>query len=208
MKLPTVWAAIDFETADGFSAQGRPSHACAVGLVVVVRRRVVAVRGRLIRPSVPFSPAATKVHGLGPGDVSDAPPFSTVWSELLDICDHHGVEAFVAHNFAFDENVAAEECKRAGREMVPHPWFCSQRAAKWAWPKLPSFSLSAVCEVLGLPLQHHQAVSDAVAAGLVQLAALRVADVLGPRPEHDRALEVALSFAAGVASIDALRVSL
>lgn len=159
--LPT-FAAIDFETADA-----GPDSACAVALVLVEGGRVVAREARRIRP--PRSRFLfTHVHGIRWQDVERCPPFAGVWPELRPLLD--GVEFLAAHNAPFDRRVLEACCAGAGWPAPDLPFRCTVRVARAAWRLFPT-RLPDVCRYLGLPLVHHDALSDAEACAQIVLAA-------------------------------------
>lgn len=156
------FAAIDFETA----ARGRES-ACAVGLAVVRDGRVARVERRLIRP-----PARefvfTHVHGLTWEDVRDAPAFDEVWAGLSPMIA--GLDFLAAHNAPFDRGVLAACCARYRLPPPAHPFICTARLARDVLGMRPA-RLSDVCRRLSIPLDHHEAGSDAEACARIVLAA-------------------------------------
>ncbi len=160
-----TFVAIDFETADA----GRDS-ACAVGLVrvegdVIVRREV-----RLIRPprrDFEF----TWVHGITWAQVAGQPRFAEVWEGLRSLLD--GAEFLAAHNAAFDRSVLRACCAAAGIAEPPQPFECTVKLARRAWNIRPT-RLDNVCRTLKIPLNHHEAGSDAEACARIVLAARAV----------------------------------
>jgi len=157
------FAAIDFETAD----HGRDS-ACAVGAVRVENGRIVDRYYRLIRPPR-RSFAFTWVHGLTWRDVRDSPCFAEMWPELAAMLD--GLPFLVAHNASFDRGVLEACCAAAGILPPPQPFRCTVQMARAKW-RLPSAKLPAVCAHLDIPLDHHNAISDAEACAKIALAAM------------------------------------
>ena len=157
-----TFAAIDFETAN----YGRDS-ACAIGVAVVRDGSLVESVHRLIRPpSRRF--AFTWLHGIAWEQVADAPPFGTVWEEIEPLLE--GVDFLAAHNAKFDRGVLAACAKRHG---LPDPWrrfVCSMGVARRVWNFYPT-RLSDVCANLDIPLNHHDARSDAEACARILLAA-------------------------------------
>lgn len=186
-RLPSRWAALDFETADSFSTRDDgtrvcPTHACEIGVVVVVDGRIVDRYETRVCPTVPISDAARLVHGLSPSDVADAPPFAAAWATVAALLQSHGVAALVAHNAPFDRGVLEAERARAGLSPLTLPWFDTVAVARWAWPSFSRSSgghghgLRALGEALGFAdaHAHHSAGSDALACALVLLAACEV----------------------------------
>lgn len=158
-----AFVAIDFETA----CSGRES-ACAVGLVRVEGCEIVARETRLIRPpSQEFS--FTWCHGITWEDVVDQPPFYDIWRELAPMLE--GVRFLAAHNASFDQSVLKACCKASGLEIPVLPFECTVKLARKAWNIRPT-RLDVVCRALDIPLNHHEAGSDAEACARILLAAV------------------------------------
>jgi len=157
------FTAIDFETAD----QGRDS-ACAVGAVRVENGVIVERYYRLIRPPrrrIHF----THIHGLTWADLHDSPSFAEIWPELEAVITPAAF--LVAHNAVFDRGVLEACCRAAGLPVPRKKFRCTVQLARATW-RLPSARLPAVCAHLGLPLEHHNPISDAEACARIALAAL------------------------------------
>ena len=56
--------------------------------------------------------------------------------------------------------------------MIETTWLDSVRVAKRAWPELPSHRLNVLARFLGVRHRHHDALSDARAAGIVIVRAI------------------------------------
>lgn len=153
-----VYAALDFETAD----QGADS-ACALGLAKICGGEVTAVWYSLIRPPrrrVLFS----HIHGLTWAKVKNSPSFAELWPEITAFLADAAYLA--AHNAPFDRRVLLGCCSAAGLPAPEQPFLCTLRGARRAL-RLPSYRLSAVCAHCRIPLRHHHAGSDALAAALL-----------------------------------------
>jgi DNA polymerase-3 subunit epsilon len=175
-----AFVAIDFETAD-------PWHdsACAVALVRVEGNRIVRRVSSLIRPprkEFHF----TGIHHITWRDVADAPTFEQVWPSFVR--EMSGVKFLAAHYAEFDRSVLETCCDSA---RLPRPRFgfrCTMELARSTWSIYPT-KLPHVCDRLGIPLQHHDAVSDAEACARIVLAGARCADCPDARgciPAHHR----------------------
>jgi DNA polymerase III subunit epsilon len=156
------FVAIDFETADS----GRDS-ACSVACVRVEDGRVVRTEHRLIRPPRQHF-QFTHVHGIRWEDVASAPTFGPVWRDVVPILD--GAEFLAAHHAPFDRSVLASCCEAAGLVPPELPFRCTVRIARAAWRLFPT-RLPDVCRFLGIPLRHHDALSDAEACARIVVAA-------------------------------------
>ena len=159
------FVAIDFETAN----YSRDS-ACSVGLVKVSDGKIVDHAVHLIRPpSRDF--VFTHIHGLTWADVAKADDFATVWSRAKSLLD--GAEFLVAHNAPFDKGVLNACCASF---KVPPPalsFQCTVKIARATWDIYPT-KLSDVCRKLNIELNHHEALSDAMACAKIVLAANQI----------------------------------
>lgn len=159
----TSFAAIDFETANNW-----PESACSVGVVVVREGRIAKRIVKLIRPpSDDFW--FTHIHGLAWDDVRDAPSFCDVWSSICG--DFEDVEFIAAHNASFDRRVLDACCREHGLPLERRPWECTLEISRTLWSLSPA-RLSDVCRYLRIPLNHHEAGSDAEACAKIVIAAM------------------------------------
>ncbi|WP_286195453.1 3'-5' exonuclease [Synechococcus sp. CCAP 1479/9] len=159
---PDCFVALDFETAD----QGRDS-ACSIALVRVEGRQIVRREHHLIRPPRRTF-LFTSIHGISWSQVTDAPSFAELWPQLAACLD--GAQFIAAHNASFDAGVLRACCEQAGLRPPAQPFVCTVQVARQAWNLRPT-KLPDVCRHLGLPLQHHDALSDAEACAGIVLAA-------------------------------------
>ncbi|VTT99171.1 exonuclease : DNA polymerase III epsilon subunit-like 3'-5' exonuclease OS=Cyanobium gracile (strain ATCC 27147 / PCC 6307) GN=Cyagr_1089 PE=4 SV=1: RNase_T [Gemmataceae bacterium] len=168
------FVAIDFETADNGA-----DSACAVGLVRVEGRAIVAREKVLVRPPrerVLFS----WLHGITWDMVKDAPAFCEAWQRLAPRLD--GVEFLAAHNAPFDRRVLHACCEAGNVPPPPHPFVCTVQIARRHWGLKPN-DLASVCRRLGIGLVHHDPLSDAEACARILLAATHPAKpVLASNP--------------------------
>lgn len=154
------FTAIDFETADN----GRDS-ACAVGLVRVEDEKIVRTAYRLIRPPRE-NMLFTYIHGITWEEVAGEPPFAAVWPELADLFE--GIDFITAHNAPFDKGVLNACCAAAGLVPPPLPFVCTVKLSKKELGINPA-KLSHVCHHLSIPLNHHNALSDAEACAKIMI---------------------------------------
>ena len=169
----SVFVAIDFETAD----QGRDS-ACSVGLVrvengVITRKIVQLIRPPRMEGGDLFTPAPetfefTHIHGITPAQVADAPTFKEAWPKLLPMLD--GAHFLAAHNAPFDSGVLAACCAAAKLPAPKHRFICTVRLARSTWNIYPT-KLPDVARHLKLELNHHEALSDALACANIVIEA-------------------------------------
>jgi len=160
--MEPCFTAIDFETAD----HGRDS-ACAVGIVRVEGNQIVARKLHFIRPPRPQF-VFTHIHGITWQDVQGEPAFKEVWPALLPI--FKGAQFVAAHNASFDQGVLRACCNAAGLGQLDLPFVCTMKLARRLWGMYPT-KLSDVCRSLEIPLNHHEALSDAEACAKIVIQA-------------------------------------
>jgi DNA polymerase-3 subunit epsilon len=159
------FAAIDFETAD----HGQDS-ACSLAIVIGEGTNIVDVKHVLIRPprrDIRF----THIHGITWDDVKNSPPFGDLWPTLEGLFTEC---QFIAAHFApFDRGVLQACCDAAGFTPPSLPFQCTVKIARQAWNIVPT-KLPDVCRRLSIPLQHHNALSDATACAKIVIEARKV----------------------------------
>lgn len=169
-RLPTCetgtmnFVAIDFETANT-----QPNSACAVGLVKVLGGEIVNTAAYLIRPPTREF-VFTYIHGLTWNDVANADDFGQLWPKLAAFLDD--ATFFAAHNASFDRSVLRACCASHGLRAPSLPFRCTVQISRRAWNIRPT-KLSDVCKRLEIPLNHHEALSDAMACAKIVLAAAK-----------------------------------
>lgn len=161
------FAAIDFETANSARAS-----AIAVAAVRVEDGLITERMATLLRPTPEgsqappkgypppdfFHPRNTQVHGLSRARVLRAPTFAQAWPRIARVL--RGTRFLVAHNAPFDRSVL-KHCAQAAALPVPEAtWLCTVKLSRRALA-LPSHRLNVVCAHFGIPLDHHEALSDA-----------------------------------------------
>ena len=151
------FTAIDFETATGYR-----NSACAIGLVRVESGKIVDTYCSLIRPpGNEYWSRNVDVHGISSQDTAGVPTFMELFPDFK-----HFIEGriLVAHNASFDKSVLAKTMAHydLNYQMLNVPqWECTlkiYRAKGFAPCKL-----SDCCNRLNIELNHHEALSDAVA---------------------------------------------
>lgn len=158
----------DFVVIDVETACARVSSICQVGIVGFRGGVEVFAYETLVDPCDEFAPFNTRIHGLCADQVMNQPTFADVHAT---IDAHLGGRITVAHS-SFDKGALAAACRVHDRHAIEATWLDSVRIAKRAWPDLPSHRLSALARFLGLKHRHHDALSDARAAGMVVVRAM------------------------------------
>jgi len=164
-RVPPVvpdFVAIDVETA----SRSRGSI-CQIGIVGFSAGVEVFALDYLVDPLGGFDDRNVEIHGITAECVRGAPNFGRVHSELAL---HLGGRVAVHHS-PFDRQAIAAACVDHQRPEIAATWLDSVQVARRAWPGLDSHRLPVLAAHLGIELTHHDAVSDARAAGRIVLAA-------------------------------------
>ncbi|MDR4504809.1 MAG: 3'-5' exonuclease [Candidatus Scalindua sp.] len=157
-----IFVAIDFETADRLR-----DSACAVAMVRVESGKIVHKEHRLIKPPRQYF-EFTPIHGITWDMVVSKPDFQDLWPSLKDILT--GIDFLAAHNSSFDRSVLHACCEKSDITPPSIPFQCTVKLARKKWGIYPT-KLPDVCRYLRIPLNHHEALSDAVACARIVIAA-------------------------------------
>jgi DNA polymerase III subunit epsilon len=152
------FSAIDFETATGYR-----NSACAVAIISVTDGQISDEYYRLIQPpGNEYWGQNIAIHGIRPSDTASAPTFADIYSEIRERLFGRIV---VAHNESFDRSVLRRTMEHHGLQYpelsLADRWECTLKIyrAKGFAPA----NLAACCARLNIPLDHHNALSDALA---------------------------------------------
>lgn len=158
------FTAIDFETATG-----RRDSACAVGIVVVEGGEIADRFYSLIQPPNNYYWRKNiRIHGIRPSDTLTAPTFEAVYPELRSRLRGRVV---VAHNETFDRSVLRRAMEYYGLWYgdldLPDRWECTLKI--YRRKGFRPCKLSDCCRCMGIDLNHHEALSDAMACAQLYL---------------------------------------
>lgn len=170
-----TFTAIDFElaTADYTSV-------CAVGIVNVIDGQIQNEFYSLVRPPQnKYMWQTTRVHGIKPKDTVTAPSFGDLYPVLAPLLS---AQYMVAHNESFDRAVLQRTMKFYGLSykelLLPDVWACTSNI--YRQKGFVKTKLSICCELMGIPLAHHDALSDARASALLFLKQHHIPTALLP----------------------------
>ncbi len=97
-----------------------------------------------------------------------SPTFGELWESIHPLFDD--TDFLAAHNAAFDARILRGCCRHYKIPMPELNFTCTMQLARRTWRIYPT-KLSDVCRSLKIPLQHHEALSDALACAKIVLAA-------------------------------------
>ena len=155
----------DLETT-GLPGKGKRVEICQIGIIDSDGEVLMST---LVKPGVLIEPGASKVTGITAETVKDAPSFSDIAVEILNVfCDRH----IVIYNMAFDGPVLRGMFKSSPIINISVPsalsmtcamlnyadfhgeWNSYRKSFKWQ-------KLTAACAQMGIPVQGaHDATTD------------------------------------------------
>ncbi len=141
------FTAIDFETASGYR-----NSICQIGLVRVENGIITNEINLLVQPPNNYYWSRfTDIHRIAAKDTINAPTFGQVWQQIAPYIQNHNV---IAHNgFGFDFPVLEKTLLHYGLLIPNYNKFCTYKIYK--------SNLANLCQEFNIPLNHHDALSDA-----------------------------------------------
>ena len=148
------FTAIDFETA-----QGKRWSICQVGIVRVENGIITETVNKLVCPPDNFYfYKNTEIHGIDARHTRNSPSFPKVWNEIKHLIQEKTV---VAHNGAFDFSCLKQTIDYYGMEHPKYNQTCTY--------KIYGEDLATLCRKHKIKLNHHDALSDALACAKLYL---------------------------------------
>jgi DNA polymerase-3 subunit epsilon len=179
------WVALDFETATR-----ERSSACSIGVAVIEDGVLSGAGSWLIQPpGNVYETGNTWVHGIHEDLTAQSPAFSDLYPTLWPYLNGRHV---LAHWASFDISVLRSVIEHYELPSPDLRYACSCRMAQRSFPELDNHRLSTVCTERGIPLEHHDAGSDALACAMV---ALQCRDHIGARTIQEAIDKLGLSIA-------------
>ncbi len=158
----------DFVVIDVETACSDYGSICQVGIVGFAGGSEVLAWEQLVDPKRAFDDFNVQLHGINADRVRGAPDFRGAYKHISSLLTGRTT---VAHS-GFDRGALRRACEDHSLMEIEARWLDSVSVARIAWPDLPNHKLKTLADHLLLPLNHHDALSDARAAGLVVLRAM------------------------------------
>ena len=148
MCKETTFTAIDFETANH-----KPYSICQIGLIRVENGRVTREIDILVQPPDNYYHYIFPgIHGITPEMTKEAPLFIDIWPKIKPFIQNQHV---VAHNMAFDRNCMINTLNYYKLALPNFTDHCTYR--------IYGEALDRCCKKYKVRLNHHNALSDAMA---------------------------------------------
>jgi DNA polymerase III epsilon subunit-like protein len=166
------WTSLRYAVVDVEGNGQQPPDLVEVAAVPIAGGVIGAPVSWLVRPPLPITPLARRIHGITNEHVAGAPVFADIRDELLHVLDG---AVLVAHSAHVDAGVLAREL---GGWNAPEE-FDTLKLARRLLPGQPSYRLGSLTRVLDLAaglapdLVPHRAAYDALVTArlFVRLAA-------------------------------------
>lgn len=141
------FTAIDFETVTGYR-----NSICQVGLVRIENGINTQQVNLLVQPPNNYYwNRFTEIHRIASKETLNSPTFDQIWNQIATYIENQNV---VAHNgFGFDFPVLHKTPYHYGLPIPDHNKFCTY--------KIFTSNLAKLCQEYNIPLNHHDALSDA-----------------------------------------------
>ena len=150
------FVAFDVETPNA-----RNDRMSAIGLVVIEDGEITDRIYTLVNPETSFDSFNISLTGITPRMAAKSPTFPLVW-ELLRSRMSRGV--LVAHNAPFDLGVLGRCLRDYGIDWQNYgQYVCTCQIGRRLLPQLPNHRLDTMAGYYAISLQHHNALSDALA---------------------------------------------
>ena len=152
-NYPVVF--VDIETTGG---SYRSSRVLEVAVIRYEHGEVVQEFSTLLNPHTYIPASITTLTGIAANDVVDAPTFSDIADELMEVMDG---AVFIAHNVRFDYSFLKHEFAMVGMDFSPK-LLCTVRLSRALYQQEKGHSLAKLIDRYNIPvLARHRALDDA-----------------------------------------------
>jgi DNA polymerase-3 subunit epsilon len=162
--------AIDVETANADY-----SSICQIGIAEFQNGKIVDKWKTLINPEDYFDPFNVSIHGISEKDVKNAPTFNQIYEELKERLN----DKITIHHMPFDRIAINRACDYYNLEHIKPKWLDSAKIVRRTWTDFAhsGYGLSNISKFLDLTFEHHDALEDAIIAGLVVVKASEISNL-------------------------------
>ncbi|SDH41976.1 ATP-dependent DNA helicase DinG [Alteribacillus bidgolensis] len=159
------YVVIDTETTGNAPKKG--DKIIQIGAAVIEDNQVKQTFSTFVRPFQHIPVFIKQLTGISNEDVKNAPSFSEIAPELLELLEN---AYFIAHNVPFDLNFINQELIQAGYRPFNGPTIDTVECARFLYPTAPGYQLSQLADWLNITHDRpHQADSDAIVTAYLWL---------------------------------------
>ena len=150
----------DYVILDLENPNARGNSICAIAITVVKDNKIVEEKYTLINSEDRFDTINSKITGIYPNQVLDAPTLKEYWSEIKELLESNVI---VGHNITYDLGVLSKSLSRYDIP-VPDLKYCCTLALSCKHIQSDSYHLENLCKDLGFEYKSHIASEDVKAA--------------------------------------------
>ncbi len=164
------YLALDVETANADY-----SSICQIGIAEFENGKVIDKWSSLINPESYFDPFNISIHGIKESDVKDSPTFDKIYEEIKNRLE----EKITVHHMPFDRVALNRVCEEYQLPPIKTKWLDSAKITRRTWEQFAykGYGLKNIADFLEIKFEHHDALQDAIAAGLVVANACSVKEM-------------------------------
>lgn len=154
------YLAIDVETANA-----NYSSICQIGIAEFDNGIIINKWSSLINPESYFDPFNISIHGIKESDVKNSPTFDEIYDELVTRLEGQ----ITVHHMPFDKIALNRVCDEYQLPIIKTKWLDSAKITRRTWEQFAysGYGLKNMANYLNISFDHHDALEDAIAAGLV-----------------------------------------
>jgi len=154
-ELPSDCVIVDIETT-GFSAKN--DSIIEISALKVSNDKIIAEFSSLVKSLKPIPPFISRLTGIKPDMLSDAPSIKTV---LRDFCDFISESPIVGHNIKFDLSFLNSKLKDLYNKTLPNDYADTLVFSRKIYTELTSHKLTNIAGYLNIDtLNAHRALKD------------------------------------------------
>jgi DNA polymerase-3 subunit epsilon len=161
---------MDFVALDVETANADMASICQIGLARFSNGKVVEEWVSYIDPEDYFDLVNISIHGITENMVRGAPKYINVHDQLCQLLENRII---ITHT-AFDR-VSLAQINGKHKTCLPAcTWLDSARVARRTWEEYAwkGYGVFNICKALNYNFEHHNALEDAKATGVIMLAAM------------------------------------
>lgn len=154
----------DFVALDVETANANAHSICSIGIAKFSNGQLIDQYYQLINPEETFRQINISIHGIRPSDVQSQPTFDRIKNDMLHFIDDLPV---IAHNASFDMGALKADYIRYQLPYDKIQYMCSAILSRALVKSVPNHKLSTMADHYQIELNHHHALSDAIASGAI-----------------------------------------
>ena len=164
------YLALDVETANADY-----SSICQIGIAEFENGKVINKWSSLINPESYFDPFNVSIHGIKESDVKNFPTFDKIYNELITRLEGQ----ITIHHMPFDRIALNRVCEEYKLQAINTKWLDSAKITRRTWEQFAykGYGLKNIADFLKITFEHHDALQDAIAAGLVVAQACLIKEI-------------------------------